>query len=46
MKAFLAAVLAMVVISVGADMLLDRMSLTTENVYSKESVRLGDAPAE
>ena len=41
MKAFLAAVVAMVVISVGADIVLDRMSFTSAEVYSKPSVRLG-----
>ena len=46
MKAFLVAVAAMVVISVGADMLLDRMQFTSAEVYSKPSVRLGDAPSE
>ena len=42
MKAFLAAVVAMVVIAVGADMVLDRISFTSAEVYSKPTVRLGD----
>ena len=46
MKAFLVAVAAMVVISVGADMLLDRMQFSSAEVYSKPSVRLGNGPSE
>ncbi len=42
MKAFLVAVVAMVVIAVGADMALDRMGFSSAEVFSKPSVRLGD----
>jgi hypothetical protein len=41
MKAFLAAMLAMVAITVGADLLLDRAGFSAADVYSLESVRLG-----
>lgn len=46
MKAFLVAVAAMAVISVGADMLLDRMQFSSAEVYSKPSVRLGNGSSE
>lgn len=46
MKAFLAAVVAMVVIAVGADMVLNRLSFSSADVYSKASVRLGSEPGE
>ncbi len=42
MKAFIAAVVAMVVIAVGADMALDRIGFSSAEVYSKENVRLGE----
>ena len=42
MKAFLAAVVAMIVIAVGADMALDRMGFSTAEVYKTENVRLGE----
>lgn len=41
MKAFLAAVVAMVVIAVGANMVLKRMDFSSAAVYSLPSVRLG-----
>lgn len=43
MKAFLAAAVAIVVISVGADMLLNRLQFSSADVYSTSSVRLGEA---
>jgi len=42
MKAILAAVVAMLVIAVGADMALDRMGFTSAEVYSKPTVRLSE----
>lgn len=42
MKAFLAAVAAMAVIAVGADMVLDRLGFSSAEVYSKPDVRLGE----
>jgi hypothetical protein len=42
MKAFLAAVVAMAVIAVGADMVLDRLGFSSAQVFSKPSVRLGE----
>lgn len=42
MKAFLAAIVALVVITVGADMVLDRIGFSAEEVFQKDSVRLGD----
>ncbi|HUF86157.1 MAG TPA: hypothetical protein VMM59_02140 [Thermohalobaculum sp.] len=42
MKAFLAAVVAMAVLAVGADLALDRMGFSSSEVYSKPSVRLGE----
>ncbi len=46
MKAFLVAIVAMVVLSVGADMLLDRMQFSSAEVYSKPSVRLENGPSD
>lgn len=40
MKAFLAAVVALVVITVGADMALDEAGFSAEEVFKKDSVRL------
>ena len=42
MKAFLAAVVAMVVITVGADMALDRLGFSSAEVYKTDNVRLGE----
>lgn len=42
MKAFLAAVVAMAVIAVAADMGLDRLGFTSAEVYSTDNVRLGE----
>lgn len=42
MKAFLAAVVAMVVIAVGADLALDRLGYSAAEVFSKPTVRLGE----
>ena len=42
MKAFLAALAAMVVITVGADLLLDRAGFSAADVYTLENVRLAD----
>lgn len=41
MKAFLAAVVVMGVIAIGADLALHRMGFSTAQVYSTENVRLG-----
>lgn len=42
MKAFLAAVVAMFVIGVGADLALDQAGFSAEEKFSKRDVRLGD----
>lgn len=42
MKAFLAALVAMAAITVGADLLLHRAGFSAAERYSLESVRLGD----
>ena len=42
MKAFLAAVAALIVISVGASFGLGEAGFSAEEVYQSESVRLGD----
>ena len=40
MKAFLAAILFMVVVSVGADIALQRAGFSAEEVFKSENVRL------
>jgi hypothetical protein len=42
MKAFLAALGAMAAITVGADLLLDRAGFSSADLYTLESVRLGE----
>ena len=42
MKAFLAAMIALVVITIGADQLLQRAGYSSAEVYSRENVRLGE----
>ncbi|MFK7943734.1 MAG: hypothetical protein AB8B85_12590 [Paracoccaceae bacterium] len=42
MKAFLAAVVAMVVITIGADLALDQAGFSAEERFSKRDVRLGE----
>lgn len=42
MKAFIAAIVALVVISVGADMALDQAGFSAEEKFSKRDVRLGN----
>ena len=42
MKAFLAAVVAMVVIAVGADLALNQAGFSAEEKFSKRDVRLSD----
>ena len=42
MKAFLAAMVALVIITIGADLVLDRAGFSAEEVYQRDSVRLGD----
>ena len=42
MKAFLAAIVAMVVLTVGADMVLDRIGFSSEEVHQRDAVRLDD----
>ena len=42
MKAFLSAILALVVITVGADMILDQIGFSAEDYFQKDSVRLGE----
>ena len=40
MKAFIAAMVALVVISIGADQLLNRTGFSSAEIYSRDSVRL------
>ena len=42
MKAFLAAVVAIVVIAIGADLALERVGLSTAEVYTTDNVRLDE----
>lgn len=42
MKAFLMACLAMVVITVGADVALYHLGFSSEQVFQKDAVRLGE----
>ena len=42
MKAFLSAILALIVITVGADVVLDQIGFSAEDYFQKDSVRLGD----
>ena len=42
MRAFLAALLIMAVIAVGADLYLDTIGFSSADVYSTENVRLGE----
>ena len=42
MKAFLAAIVALIVITVGADLVLDEIGFSAADVFQKDSVRLGD----
>ncbi len=42
MKAFLAALLAIVVISVGANAFLNSLDYSSANTYSTDAVRLGN----
>ena len=41
MKAFVAAMVALVVMTVAADQLLNRAGFSSAEMYSRESVRLG-----
>lgn len=41
MKAFVAAMVALIVITVAADQLLNRAGFSSAEMYSRESVRLG-----
>ena len=40
MKAFIAAMIALVVISIGADQMLNRAGFSSAEIHSRESVRL------
>lgn len=42
MKAFLAAVVALAVLTVAADVLLDEAGFASDEVYATDNVRLGD----
>ena len=42
MKAFLAAVVAMAVIAVGADLYLETLGFSSADTYTTSNVRLGD----
>lgn len=42
MKAFLAAVVVMAAIAVGADLYLDTLGFSSGEIYSTSNVRLGD----
>jgi hypothetical protein len=42
MKAFLAALIALAVITVGANQFLNRAGFSAAEVYSRDSVRLGE----
>ncbi|MEM7743174.1 MAG: hypothetical protein AAF409_05635 [Pseudomonadota bacterium] len=42
MKAFLLACIAMAIITVGADLALDRVGFSSEEVFQRDAVRLGD----
>ena len=42
MKAFLAALVAMAVIAVGADLYLDTLGFSSADTYTTANVRLGD----
>jgi hypothetical protein len=42
MKAFLTAMIVMAVMTVGADYALDMAGFSAEQVFQKDSVRLGD----
>lgn len=41
MKAFLAAMIALAVIMIGADQLLNRAGFSSAEIFTRESVRLG-----
>lgn len=41
MKAFVAAIIAMAVIAIGAHYYLDSLGFSSANVFSREDVRLG-----
>lgn len=43
MKAFLAALVLLAVVTVGADMILDNAGFGSAQVYSTDNVRLGEA---
>lgn len=42
MKAFLSAIAALIVITVGADVVLDQIGFSAAEVFQKDNVRLGD----
>lgn len=42
MKAFLAALIALTVITIGADQYLNRAGFSSAEVYTRDSVRLGE----
>lgn len=42
MKAFLAALVVLAVLTVGADLLLDEAGFASSEVYSTDNVRLGE----
>ena len=42
MRAFIVAMVALAVITVGADLALDRLGYSSEQVYSQPNVRIGE----
>jgi len=42
MKAFLSAIVALIVITIGADFVLDQAGFSAADVFQKDSVRLGE----